>query len=89
MPTTKILTASEARKNLYRLIDQASSGLTQFVIRLKKQEPVVLLSMEEYESLQETAEILSIPGALESIEAAKLEALEGKVIPLDDFPEKK
>lgn len=89
MPKTTILNASEARKNLYRLIDEASSGLTQFVIRLKKQEPVVLISMEEYESLQETAEILSIPGALESIEAAKQEVCEGKVIPLEDFPEKK
>ena len=41
---------------------------------------------KEDESLQETAEILSIPGALESIEAAKKEALEGKVIPLENFP---
>jgi len=40
-------------------------------------------------SLQKTAEILSIPEVLESIEKSKQETREGKVIPLDNFSEKK
>jgi PHD/YefM family antitoxin component YafN of YafNO toxin-antitoxin module len=43
----------------------------------------VILSLDELESLEETAEVFSIPRARESIMEGLREAKEGKVIPFE------
>ena len=48
-------TASEARKNLYQLIRQAAKGLMKPEIYLQgTDQPVIMMSKEEFESLVET-----------------------------------
>jgi prevent-host-death family protein len=63
MPT---LTATEARSKLYRLIDETTNS-HQPVIITGKRGNAVLVSEEDWQSLQETLYLLSIPGMRESI----------------------
>jgi prevent-host-death family protein len=63
MPT---LTATEARSKLYRLIDQAASSHEPIVITGKRGS-AVLISEDDWRSIQETLYLLSIPGMRESI----------------------
>ena len=63
MPT---LTATEARSKLYRLIDEAASTHDPIVITGKRSN-AVLLSEEDWRSIQETLYLLNIPGMRESI----------------------
>ena len=60
------LTASEARSNLYRLIDEAASTHTPILITGKRSN-AVLIAEEDWRAIQETVHLLSIPGMRESI----------------------
>ncbi|MGD0959293.1 MAG: type II toxin-antitoxin system Phd/YefM family antitoxin [Methylomonas sp.] len=60
------LTASEARANLYRLIDQAAESHQPVTITGKRGN-AVLVSAEDWSAIQETLYLLSIPGMRESI----------------------
>jgi prevent-host-death family protein len=68
------LTASEARANLYRLIDEAAESHQPIHI-VGKRTSAVLLSSEDWEAIQETLYLLSIPGMRESIKAGMAEPL--------------
>jgi len=61
-----VLTASAARANLYRLIDQASESHEPIMIAGKKSS-AVLVSAEDWKAIQETLNLLSIPGMRDSI----------------------
>lgn len=69
-----ILTASAARANLYRLIDQASESHQPIVIA-GKNSSAVLVCAEDWEAIQETLHLLSIPGMRESIRKSMAEPL--------------
>ena len=60
------LSASEARANLYRLIDEAADSHEPVIITGKRNS-AVLVSQEDWSSIQETLFLLSIPGMRESI----------------------
>ncbi|MDF1589773.1 MAG: type II toxin-antitoxin system Phd/YefM family antitoxin [Gammaproteobacteria bacterium] len=60
------LTASEARANLYRLLDQTSETHQPITISGKRNS-AVLVSSEDWESIQETLYLLSVLGMRESI----------------------
>jgi len=60
------LTASEARANLYRLIDQAAESHQPIAITGKRAN-AVLLSAEDWSAIQETLYLLGVPGMRESI----------------------
>lgn len=59
-------TASEARANLYRLVDQTAESHQPITITGKRNS-AVLLSAEDWSAIQETLFLLSIPGMRESI----------------------
>lgn len=71
MPT---LTASEARANLYRLIDETSKSHQPVVISGKRSS-AVLISAEDWNAIQETLHLLAVPGMRESIKAGMAEPL--------------
>ncbi len=73
MPT---LSATEARAKLYRLIDQASISHEPIVITGKRGN-AVLISEDDWRSIQETIYLLNIPGMRDSIR-------EGLATPLED-----
>ena len=60
------LTATEARSKLYKLIDDASESHKPITITGKRSN-AILLSEEDWNSIQETLYLLSIPGMRESI----------------------
>lgn len=60
------LTASQARSNLYRIIDEAATNHEPVVITGKRNN-AVLISTEDWASIQETMYLLSVPGMRESI----------------------
>jgi antitoxin YefM len=62
----QILTASDARANLYRLIDQTTESHQPIVISGKRGN-AVLISSEDWDAIQETLYLLSVPGMRESI----------------------
>ena len=68
------LTASEARANLYRLIDQATESHQPIHIAGKRAS-AVLLSMEDWQAIQETLYLLAIPGMRTSIKKGMAEPL--------------
>jgi prevent-host-death family protein len=71
------LTASEARAKLYRLIDEAAESHVPIRITGKRNN-VVLISEEDWASVQETMYLLSVPGMRESIK-------EGMDTPVEEF----
>ena len=72
------LTASEARAKLYRLIDQAAESHQPIHIAGKRAN-AVLLSAEDWQSIQETLYLLSVPGMRESIKESMAEPLGASV----------
>jgi antitoxin YefM len=76
MPT---LSATEARTKLYRLIDQASQSHEPIVITGKRGN-AVLISEEDWRSIQETMYLLNLPGMRGSIR-------EGLATPIEDCNE--
>jgi antitoxin YefM len=68
------LTASEARSNLYRLIDETAQSHEPIVISGKRSS-AVLLAAEDWSAIQETLYLLAVPGMRESIQAGIKEPL--------------
>ena len=72
----KTLTTTEARKNIYKLIDQANETHEPIQITGKNHN-AVLVGEEDWRNIQETMYLISIPGMRESI-------LKGMTTPLSD-----
>lgn len=68
------LTASEARANLYRLIDETVESHEPIIISGKRSS-AVLLSAEDWSAIQETLFLLAVPGMRESIKTGMAEPL--------------
>ncbi len=73
------LSATDARTKLYRLIDQTSVSHEPIVITGKRGN-AVLISEDDWRSIQETIYLLNIPGMRESIR-------EGLAAPLEECKE--
>lgn len=76
---------SQFRNNLPRIIDDIANYMKRVVISVSGKPKAVVLSLDELESLEETAEILSIPGAYQKIKKGLREAKEGKMKLLKDI----
>jgi prevent-host-death family protein len=63
---SKVISASQARANIFRLIDEASESHEPIVITGKRNN-AVLLSQEDWSAIQETLYLQSIPGMRESL----------------------
>jgi len=77
------MTASQARQNLFSLLKKSIKGHMPIQITSKSGD-VVLLSKEDYESLIETLELLSIPGMRKSINEAETDIKAGRTKSLKD-----
>lgn len=71
-----ILTATEARANLYKLLDEVAQTHKPVLITGKRTN-AVLIAEEDWRSIEETLYLLGIPGMRESI-------LEGLATPVDE-----
>ena len=68
------LSASEARANLYRLIDETAESHVPIAISGKRSS-AVLIAAEDWSAIQETLFLLAVPGMRESIKAGRAEPL--------------
>ena len=71
------ITATEARKRLYSLLDEVASSHEPIEITGRRTS-AVLISEDDWRAVQETLHLLSIPGMRESI-------LEGMETPVSDL----
>ena len=71
---TNPVTASEARANLYRLIDEVNESHRPVTI-LGKRGSAVLVSADDWAAIQETLNLLSAPGMRDSIRKGMAESL--------------
>jgi antitoxin YefM len=69
------VTASEARANLYRLIDETNESHQPVVISGRRSS-AVLLAAQDWDAIQETLYLLSVPGMRESIKKGMAEPLQ-------------
>ncbi len=63
------LTATQARANLFKLLDQAAQSHEPIQITGRRKNGV-LISEEDYQAIQETLYILGVPGMRESLMTA-------------------
>ena len=73
------MNANEAREKLYRLLDETSSD-HQPVLITGPRSNAVLVGEEDWNAIQETLHLLSVPGLRESI-------LDGLIAPFDECEE--
>lgn len=71
------ITATEARKSLYRLVDEVQDSHEPVQITGKRGS-AVLVSEDDWRAVQETLYLVSIPGMRDSI-------LEGMAAPVDEL----
>ncbi|CAD5271456.1 MULTISPECIES: type II toxin-antitoxin system Phd/YefM family antitoxin [unclassified Imperialibacter] len=76
----KSLSITEARKNIYKLIDEATETHQPVQITGKRNN-AVLVSEEDWRAIQETLYLISIPGMRESI-------ITGMKTPLEETTDK-
>lgn len=76
------VTATEARANLYRLIDQAAQSHEPVHISGRRGD-AVLVGAEDWQAILETLHLLSVPGMRESIREGMTESLDSSTTELD------
>jgi antitoxin YefM len=73
-------TVKEAKKHLGRLIEQVNADVEPTIICSDRGQKAVLLSLEEFNSWQETLYVLSSPANAEHIRQSIAEAKAGKTL---------
>ena len=71
----EIYTTSQARENLYKLVDSVANSSEPLYI-IGKRSKVVMIAAEDYKAIQETLYLLNIKGMKESIIEADNEPIE-------------
>jgi len=61
------ISASKARKNLYKILDEVKNSLKTYTITLRGEAKAVVINPEELEAWQETLDILSDNKLMEQI----------------------
>lgn len=79
------MSLSNARASFPEIVRKVSTTLGRVVITVNGQPKATLVSAEELESLEETAEVLSIPGAKDSIIKGLKQAKKGQGTKLSDI----
>jgi antitoxin YefM len=64
------MTVTQARANLYKLLDQAAESHEPIQITGRRQN-AVLLSEEDFRAMQETLYLLGVPGMKQSLRRAR------------------
>jgi antitoxin YefM len=80
-----LMPISQVRANLPEVVEKVSKNMDRVVITVNGKPKAVVLSPEELESLEETAEVLAIPGAKKSIRKGRGQIKRGEFVSLDDL----
>lgn len=83
----KIVPVRELRRNLSSLLDDVSNRRDHVLVTRNGTPAAALVPIDEYEALEETAEILSDPDALAALEAGLAEIERGETVTLEELRE--
>ncbi len=79
------MSISDVRANLPNIVAKVGNTFGRVTITVNGQPKAILVSAEELESLEETAEILAIPHVKEDIKKSREQVKKGKFISLSDL----
>jgi antitoxin YefM len=79
MVSMKTLPLTEARKELPNIVDEVSSGHEHVVITKRGRPQAVVMSVDEFESWQETLEIMADKKAMAAIARAERDIKAGRI----------
>ena len=68
------ITYTEARQNFASVMDRACDDHEPIIVTRQKSRPIVLMSLEDYNAMAETAYLLSTPANAERLMASVREA---------------
>lgn len=74
----------ELRSNLSKLLSDVADRRDHVVVTRNGRPAAAIVPIDEYEALEETAEILSDPAAVAAIEDGLAEAARGETVTLDE-----
>lgn len=83
----KTVPVRELRSNLSNLLDDVSDRRDHVVVTRNGTPAAALVPIDEYEALEETAEILSDPDAISALETGLAEIERGETITLAELRE--
>ena len=75
---SNFVTISNARNNLPSLVKKVGGAVNRYLITVNNEPKAVLLSFDELESLEETAEVLSTKGAEKSVKLGLSQVRKGQ-----------
>ncbi len=81
----KTVPVRELRSNLSKLLSDVADRRDHVLVTRNGRPAAVLVPIDEYDALEETAEVLSDPDALAALEAGLSELERGETITLDDL----
>ncbi len=82
---TNLISISDAREQLPKLVSKVNKYMDRIIITVKGQPKATLISAEELESLEETAEILAIPNIKKNLEKSRKQFKKGEFVYLSDL----
>lgn len=77
----QVVSLTEARNNLKAVFDSVYLNHEEVIIHRKGRENVVVISMDEYNSMKETSYLLGSPNNKERLLSSLKNAREGKTFP--------
>lgn len=80
---TKNVTLKALRPRLPKIIDEIDSKMDRFIITRRGRPVALMISIDDYESLLETLDVLSNTGLMKRIKKAEAEVRRGRVKMLD------
>lgn len=86
---TRIVSTTEARKNIFTFTENIQSGGVHYLLTEKGRAKAVLMSAQEYESWKETLELFSeVPDVLSRVARAEQDIEIGRTASLEELKEK-
>ena len=82
---SNLIPISDARATLPELVEKVNEGLERVVITVNGKPKEVMVSMEELESLEETAEVLATPDIKKDIARSRKQIKRGDFVTLSDL----
>lgn len=80
------LSITNARKNIYQISDDIAKSSAIYTLTDKGKSKVIMMSVEEFESWQETLAVLeTFPNLKQDIKDAEKDLEEGKTVSIDDL----
>ncbi len=84
-PMSQTVPVRELRNELSQVIDRVADMREHIIVTRRGRPAAVLIPVDEYEALEETAEILSDAETLAAIEEGRREVADGKTVTLAEL----